>query len=408
MNLLKVDSIEEIRQKLLDISRNFQLKPETARLGDANGRILARDIYAHVNVPDFRRSTVDGYAVLSSDTSGASEGIPTFLKMVGTVKMGKPADFSITNGQCAYVPTGGMLPDGADAMVMVEYCENFDEQIVVYNPAAYGSGVVQIGEDTKKDSLLLTKGTILRPQEIGALAALGLDSVEVAPCLSLSIISTGDELVEVGKDINFGEVYDINTYTIASLAKSNGFSIKDTLLVRDNKQKLSDTIENAMKSSDVVVVSGGSSKGEADYTAKIIDNLASSGVLTHGVSIKPGKPTILGYDKPSNTILVGLPGHPVSAMIVFDVLLVWLYSQLTGKEQSLPITATMTTNFASAPGRTTYQLVEIEHNGHDYFATPILGKSGLITTLTRSNGYVIIPVNKEGLVKGERVLVHLI
>jgi len=408
MKLLTVDTIEEARKKLLSHAGSWKIPVEEIDITKARGRILAQDIASDEDIPSFRRSTVDGYAVISADTSGAGESIPVLLKLLGSVEMGKSSCLNVRNGECVYVPTGAMIPDGADAMVMVEYSEVFDNQeIAIYESAASGNHVVCIGEDTKKGDVLLRKGTKIRSQETGALAACGIVKVPVYVPLKIAIISSGDELVAPTVSPAFGEIRDINTYALGSLAEESGFQIVLSQIVKDDEKLLEEAVKKAVETSDVVVISGGSSQGAKDMTQEVFSKVSDDGVFTHGLAIKPGKPSILGFDKNSNTILVGLPGHPVSALIVFRVLLTWFVKQLTFQKEPIAFPAKISCNLAGAPGRTTYQSVALIQTGSGYIAEPVFGKAGMISTLTGSHGYVIIDLNKEGLKEGENVLVYL-
>ena len=407
MELLKVDTLEAAREKLLTAVGENWITSKFVSLNEALDCVLAEDIYGKVNIPDFRRSMVDGYAVIAKDTMGAGESLPVFLKVIGDVGMGEAADCIITPGTCAYVPTGGMIPDGADACVMVEYCEHFDsEEIAVYQATSVGRHVVDIGEDSKKGELLFKKGTKLRPQEIGALSAEGFTEVKVFAPVKISIISTGDELVAPGETISKGQIFDINTSALSALASKHGFEVVSTATVKDQYELLKDAIIQAKEESDLVVVSGGSSKGKKDMTALLIDELANPGVFTHGLALKPGKPTILGADTESRTLMVGLPGHPVAAMAVFEMMLVWLKRKLTCESEKGLVPAVLSGNVPGAPGRQTLLFVELEQSEDGYIAKPIFGKSGLMSTMTRADGYTTIEMLQEGLKSGEKVWVH--
>ena len=408
MKLLVVDTVAVARRKMMEVLGSWTLPEEHVKTKEALGRVLSEDVYARDPVPSFRRSSVDGYAVLSRDTQGASEGLPVFLNVVEEIFMGEAVTIEIHSGQCAYVPTGGMIPEGADAMVMVEYCESFDEKsIAVYDAVSPGRNMVGIGEDMAENTKVLSRGTVVRAQEIGALASLGITEVPVYKEMRLTIFSTGDELVEVSSLPKKGQIYDINTYTLEALATKNGFKVVHAKVLKDEEELLKASLREAMAFSDMVVVSGGSSQGKKDLTAKVMDELSTPGVFTHGLALKPGKPTIGGYDSATETMLIGLPGHPVAAMMVFELFCVWVYEELTGKKRRKEIHAAMEINVASAPGKATCQPVELIETPEGYVARPIFGKSGLITTLTRAHGYTIIDMNKEGLKIGEVVKVHL-
>lgn len=409
MQFLKVDTLEQAREKLVNAVGDAFIKIEKVSLKDAVGRNLAEDIYCPEMVPDFRRSTVDGYAVKARDTQGAGESIPVFLDIVEEISIGKPAKKTIKSGECAYVPTGAMLPDGADAMVMVEYTELFDEtSAAIYSSVAPGQGVVQIGEDAKEGALLLKKGSILDGKSIGVLASIGINEVPVYCPWKVTIISTGDELVKPGTSKNMCEIYDVNTYAVFALAKEQGLEVEETYTVCDEESLLEETLRNAMKNSDIVAVSGGSSQGKKDMTATLIDRVASPGVWTHGLALKPGKPTIVGMDEDSKTLFIGLPGHPVAAMMVFELLIIWLKRKLFEEKEKLAIPAVMASNVPGAPGKTTCQMVKLVAENGGYTAVPVFGKSGLMSTLTQADGYIEVGMNQEGIKTGEMVYVHLL
>jgi molybdopterin molybdotransferase len=300
-----------------------------------------------------------------------------------------------------------MLPAGADAVVMAEYCENSGGNIAVYEAAASGMGMAQAGEDCREGDLLLRSGSLIRPQETGALAAAGITNLRVFAPLNLCLISTGDELVPPDKNPRPGEVRDVNTYALKALAMKWGYRVVNVQVLPDDETKLETAVSEAMSLCDIIAISGGSSQSERDFTAKVIDRLAKPGVFTHGLAIKPGKPTILGWDEDSKTLLAGLPGHPVSAMMVFEILLGWLLDKLFGKPLPLPVPARVTCNAPGSPGKTVLLPVILRLEDGAYSAQPVFGKSGMITTLTRADGYIIIDLNKEGLKKNEPVLVHL-
>lgn len=409
MRFLQVDTISGARERLLqEVGDNF-LKMETVKLSEAYGKCLAEDIYAEENIPDFRRATVDGYAVKASDTQGAGESVPVFLSVVDEISIGKPALREIKNGECAYVPTGGMIPDGADAMVMVEYTELFDKRdAAVYSSVSAGNGVVQIGEDAKKGELLLSRGTVLHSAQTGVLASLGKHTVKVYAPWHITIISTGDELAEVGEEKGRCQVYDINTHALYALAKEQGMTVDKAFSVKDEDEKIEQALKDSLLCSDIVVISGGSSQGKKDMTADIIDKIAEPGVWTHGLALKPGKPTIVGMDKPSGTLLIGLPGHPVAAIMVFQLLLVWLQKNLRGEKEAPGVPAVLSSNIPGAAGRAVCQTVKLEKEENGYRAIPVFGKSGLMHTLTQADGYVLVEADKEGICKGETVYVQLL
>lgn len=408
MELLKVDDVDKAAEMLLEYASGWELVCEDVPLEQCLGRVLYRDLYAMENIPAFCRSTVDGYAVVSKDTAAAGESVPVFLTLKGCVQMGRDAGIAIKSGECTEIPTGGMLSNGADAVVMLEYCEHFGKDgVVIGKSAAYGENTVSAGSDCRSGALLLKHGKRLLPQDIGALAAAGMTSVPVYAPLRLAIISTGDELVPPYTTPALGQVRDINTYALKAMAEKNGFAVVSTAVLTDDETELENAVRSAMSKSDIVVVSGGSSQGKKDATQKIISKVSEPGVFTHGLAVKPGKPTILGYDSEAKTLLAGLPGHPVSAMMVFELLFCRLLRELTGCARPPAIPATLACNVASSPGKLTCWPAVLEPSGCEYTATPVFGKSGLITTLTKADGYFTAARGAEGIKAGEIVMVHL-
>lgn len=407
LKLLKVDTLQEAKARLLEAVSRWKLKTVTIPVLEALNRILANQVRSDCDVPEFRRSTVDGYAVIAKDTQGASESLPVFLEIMEEINIGHSPKYAITSGQCSYVPTGGMIPKGADAVVMIEYTEPFHEKnIAVYDSVSYGRNLVQIGEDIKEGVLLLEQGIRLRPQDIGALAAAGFSEVEVYVPLSISVISTGEELVSPEERPPLGKIRDINTFALAAQAMKHGFQLDRTIVIHDEEEMLEQILREVLITSDFVLISGGSSQGKKDITLQVMDQVLTPGVFTHGLALKPGKPTILGYDESSETVVFGLPGHPAAAMLVFELLGAWLYQTMLGMSAQRIVHAGMEVNYASAPGKETCLLVELKETKEGYIAVPILGKSGMITTLTKADGYILIPANKEGLKDKEQVVVY--
>ncbi len=406
MQLLSVDDLDTARGKLKSVFEEKLLQTIIVKVEESLGCIVASDVVSEIMIPQFRRSTVDGYAVVAKNTQGASDSIPVFLEMIEEVEIGEVPNYELKQGQCTYVPTGGMLPMGADAMVMVEYSEEFAPgEMALYKSVAAGSGVVQIGEDLETGQLVVGRGTKIRGQEIGTLCAAGVTEVKVYQPVRVAIISTGNELVGMDMPITDAKVKDINTYAIAGLAEELGMEIVSKILVKDKEEYIRSALLDGMEMADIIVISGGSSKGKKDMTERLIDEVSSKGVFTHGLALKPGKPTILGWDQASKSVFLGLPGHPVAAMIVFRLLMSWIQADVRGSKQEHPVPAHMQVNLAGAPGRQTCILVKMEYEFEDmcYIAKPILGKSGLISTMSRAYGYVMIEKNTEGVKAGELV-----
>lgn len=408
MELLQVDTVADAITKIKDASRGVLPRVTVKPLAQALGATLAEAAAAPEDVPGFDRSTVDGYAVLSDDTAGAGESLPCFLKIVGEVEMGKPAPCSIRHGECAYVPTGGMLPPGADAVVMVEYCDRFADSVAVADAVSPGRNVIWRGEDIKAGQNVLEAGCKLRPSDIGVLAAIGKEQVKVWEGPKIAVFSTGDEIVPPGREkLETGQVRDINSNAVAAMATQAGFRVTATGIIPDVEERLRETLKQAMAENDVVVVSGGSSQGVKDMTERVIDSISSPGILSHGLAVKPGKPTIIGWDDESGTLFIGLPGHPVSAMIVFDSVLLDWWRQATGQTVRRPMVAKLDRNVMGSPGRETYQPVRLQLTSEGWLAEPVFYRSGLISALAAADGFFVLERNREGLSAGEQVLVYL-
>ena len=408
MNLLNVDTISEAREKLKKYSRFISPETKTIGLLEAAGCILASDLCSSENIPPYRRSTVDGYAVSSADLGAASDMLPTFLNITGEVRLGSDSsDLKVGAGTCVYTPTGGEVAHGADSVVMTEYCETFgDSMLAVTKSTAPGENIVQPGEDILSGDLLLRKGRLLRAQDIGTLAAVGISTVPVFVPWTVTIISTGDELVPPDTVPGPGQVRDINTYTIAARCIREGLRVVRTAAVKDDRDALLTALEDAKKDSDIIVISGGSSKGKKDMTSELIGAVSDCGVLTHGIASKPGKPTITGFDQKSRTMYIGLPGHPAAALMVFEQILISLWRDLTGQSPDRTVRAKITANVQSAPGRRTFQLVKLE-GGDGVLAVPLFAKSGMISPMSRADGYFEMSENQEGVRAGDPVDVHL-
>lgn len=408
MQFFKVKTVEETFQ-LIDDRVPQTTKTEVRKLENALHCILAESIRASENVPGFDRSTVDGYAVRARDTYGSSESMPGFLNMIGEVKMGETATQPVGQGQAVYVPTGGMLPPKSDSVIMIENCEDIEGLINTYKQVAPGENVIRIGEDINDGDILLEAGTKLRPQELGALAALGITEVTVFRRLKVGYLSSGDEIVPFQtKTLSVGQIRDINYLTIAGLVNEWDIDIEYGGIVKDDYTIFQKKARELYDDVDCLILSGGSSVGAKDYTTEVIQSLGDPGVFVHGISIKPGKPTILALadGKP----VIGLPGHPASAMVIFRLFGERILKKLSGQRiERKPdrVFAKMTKNIPSAPGRSDYIRVKLNEISGEWWAEPIIGKSGLITTLVKSDGIVEIHSEKEGIMQGEYVPVIL-
>jgi molybdopterin molybdotransferase len=375
---------------------------ETVPLEQSVGRVLAVPVTADTDIPGFDRSVMDGYAVRSSDTTGAGDAVPALLRNIGRVAMGTPdTKLVLQAGECAYVPTGGLLPQGADAAVMVEYTEEAGDIILIKKPASHGENVLLRDEDFRKGEKVFLPGRKLTPQDTGVLAACGCAQVMVARKPVIGIISTGNELVPVTVLPGPGQVRDANASMLAAWLLEYGCIPKFYGIVRDEHAAFEEVISRALPECDVVLLSGGSSKDERDMTAAVIATRGE--VMIHGIALAPGKPTIIGrIDKKP---VFGLPGHPASAFVVLIAVVRPLIDTMLGLEKPLlrTVTATLQENIPSQRGREEYVRVRLENGS----AIPLFGKSGLLNTLVKSDGLICIQAGTEGLEKGSTVDVIL-
>jgi len=413
--LFKVRTPQEVIKELkdhLNLRDILKNNIEDTNIKDSLGKVLAEEIVSPCNLPGFIRSTMDGYALRAEDSFGASESLPSYLRLIGEIKMGSKSELKINPGEVVKIFTGGMLPEGANAVIMWEYTSEIDDTTIeLRKSVAPGENIAREDEDLKAGEVLLKEGHKLRPQDIGVLAGIGKVKVKVSKKPRVAIISTGNEVVPPQDVPQVGEIRDINSYTLgACVKKANGIPIYGGI-VKDEANFLEQEIREFIEKDRVeaVVISGGSSMGSRDITLEVLSKLGKPGVLIHGVSVKPGKPTIIAIA--DNRPLFGLPGHPVSAMIIFDLFVRPLISWLQGEDYnnvfSPKIEAELISNVASDPGREDYiRVVLYEENGK-FYAKPILGKSGLISTMVRASGLVKIGLNVEGLKKGSKVMVRL-
>ena len=354
---------------------------------------------------------MDGFAVRAVDTHGASASLPAYLTLVGEVPMGALATAGVGQGEAMTVHTSNMIPPNADAVVMMEHTRNSSgpDELEIYQPVAEGENVIQIGEDVRRGQRLLASGHRLRPQDIGGLAALGITEVEVARPPRVAILSQGDEVVPPDATPGPGQVRDVNSWTLAALTRrAGGEPVLDWPILADDVDAMEATAREALEATDVVVFSAGSSVSIRDVTATVIERLGEPGILAHGLSVKPGKPTVVAVcgGKP----VLGLPGNPVSAMVVFQLVVAPTIRRLLGASAPSPLIrhAVLSRNLASAPGREDYVPVRIEEREGQAWACPVFGKSNLIYTLVRADGLVIVPLDDNGLSEGDPVDVQLL
>lgn len=413
--LFKVSTPQEVIMMLkdhLNLKEITQNNIEEVDIKIALHRFLAEEIIAPDNLPGFNRSTMDGYAIRAEDSFGATDSLPSYLKIIGEIKMGVKPEFKINPGEAVKISTGGMLPEGANAVMMLEYTEQIDDSTIeIRKSISPWENVVREDEDLKTGEIILRKGSRLRPQDIGVLAEIGKTNIKIYRKPKFAIISTGNEVIPAEGEPQIGQIRDINSYTLGACIEEAGGVPVYRGIIKDEVILLEQEIEKTIKEDKVeaVIISGGSSVGERDVTLEVLNRLGKPGVLIHGVSVKPGKPTILAIA--DNRPIFGLPGHPVSVMIIFDLfvrpLISWLQEGEYNYNSAKEIEAELTCNIVSDSGREDYVRVFVYKEGEKFYAEPILGKSGLISTMVRASGLIKIGLNIEGLEKGSKVVVRL-
>lgn len=378
---------------------------EEIPLRDAPGRILAEAVKGSEYVPGFDRSTVDGYAVIASDTFGCSDALPALLTLCGEVEMGKNADRVLHKGECIYVPTGGAMPKGADAAVMVEYTENYgDGTIGILKSAAPGSNLIFKGDDVSPGKEVLKAGRKLTAGDIGALAAMGINRVKVSRKPVVGIISTGDELVDIEETPKEGQIRDVNSIMLAASVSEAGAEYISYGILKDDEELLQRTLDKALAECDMVLISGGSSVGMKDATCRVLESRGE--VLFHGLAMKPGKPTILG--KAAGKPVFGLPGHPAAACFVSELFVKPLLAGMMGRTITpRTVSARITEAVSANHGRAQYMGVTLHAENGILYASPIHSKSGLITSLAGSDGFFCIPRDCEGISADEMIQVRI-
>ncbi|MGE5397200.1 MAG: gephyrin-like molybdotransferase Glp [Chitinophagales bacterium] len=393
--------LEEARRILQDLWPSPTITE--VPLIDSLGKTLADNVIAAEDLPPFGRSTVDGFAVKAEDTFGASEGLPAFLTYSGEVMMGEAPQMEIEKGECVWIPTGGMLPRGTDSVVMVEYTDRLGEDtILITRPVSPGENVIRPGEDCASGDVALPGGQVMRPQDIGVAAALGLSVLKVNAPIKVGIISTGDEIVDIDKRPTGAQVRDVNSYTLAAGVIRRGGIPAIYGVVPDDFESLRRKTETALLENDCLLLSGGSSVGTRDFSLQVLQSFEGCRVLFHGLSVKPGKPT-LGVSLGNGKVVVGLPGHPVSALMIFNVLL----GPLMSKGIQNLAGAVLSDSIASQPGRDDFVRVRLFQEEERMIATPVYGKAGLIRIMSQADGFIHIPYEKQGINKGDPVIVQL-
>jgi len=405
----KLLSLSEAKQIL---KQNFSPKPvgvERVSLSKAYDRVLAEDIMAPMNVPPFDRSTVDGYAVRAVDTFGADEDRPVALKFCGQVMVGESPSIVVEKGMAAEIATGAPLPKGADAVVMVEYSTRRDDNVLINRPVSKGENMMEAGSDIRKGEKILEKYQRLSSRKIGVLAALGLTEVDVHKRPRVAILSTGAEVVEPGKPLPSGKIYDINAYAFSAGVLECGGEPINLGIIPDDRTQLKAAVKRALESADAVITSGGVSVGPKDLIPQVVDTLGKPGVIISGIAVKPGKPTTIAIidGKP----VFSLPGHPTSSLLMFHMIARPIICKMAGRTEETPsvLKAVAATKMFPARGRRTFVMVNLTYDKTGKpFASPVpIGLSGAITTLARADGFVEIPEKQQFIDVGTIINVHL-
>jgi len=400
------------QQALQILLSQIQIKVSRERVLALNalGRVTAEAIYSPIPLPSFPRSTVDGYAVRAADTFGASESLPAYLRVIGEIHMGNSPAFDINRGETGLIHTGGMLPDSCDAVVMLEYTQQLGADTVeILRSVAVGENIIKVGEDVQVGQEVISSGVRIRPAEIGGLAALGILELEVAKRPVIGLISSGDEITPPESNLLPGQVRDINSYSLTALIDQTGAIPVRYGIFPDQADRLEAVAAQALGECDMVLITAGSSASARDLTAEVINTLGSPGVLVHGVNIKPGKPTILAMC--NHKVVIGLPGNPVSALVIAGLFVVPVVESLLGLTNPgtrARLLARLSTNIPSQAGREDWVAARLYSELSGYIADPIFSKSNLIFSLVRANSLIRVPPDATGLSAGDLVEVQLL
>jgi molybdopterin molybdotransferase len=413
LDMLGRSGLTPVDEAVRILSDNLSaIKPgiETVPLELALDRIVADPVISPEDLPSAARSTMDGYAVRAADTFGASQSMPCYLNITGEVLMGEASAGEVKKGCCHKIPTGGLLPPGANSVVMLEHTVPVDETMIeIVKGVGDGTNLIQKGEDIAIHTEALPSGHLLRPQDLGLLAGIGVAEVAVFKKPRVGIVSTGDEIIPYSEQPLPGQIRNINSITLSSMISRAGALATDYGVVSDRMEIFFPALEKAVFENDIVLFSGGSSVGVRDLGEQAVEALGPPGIFIHGVALKPGKPILMGL---SGTVPVfGLPGHPVSALVCFDLFVLKAINILSGrtKEKELPpltLSAKLSRNINSAPGRKDSIRVGLRKENNGWIASPVMGKSGSISTLSRAQGCFFIDEDSQGVSEGTTVEVH--
>lgn len=400
---LKIKECDEAQDIIQDLFDKY-CKPESEEIDceDAYGRVLFNDVYSRMDFPPFDKALKDGFAILSEDSYGASEESPNTLEIIDFLEAGSITDKVVEKGKCVEISTGAAMPEGANAVVMVEYSEKFDDKVNLLTTATPSQDVAKKGSDIEEGNLILKKDDVLNPGKIGVLLSQGFKTIEVYKKPTVGVISSGNEITMQGEDLPFGKIYDVNGNMIKNDAVSCGADAKFLGVVRDNYEQVKEKIQDSLKDVDILLCSGGTSAGLGDVIKHVLDELGE--VHIHGISVQPGKPTIVGVI--DEKLVIGLPGNPVSALMIFNAFVAPPLTSLSGIKKDFEkkvVKGVMTRRIHSPVGRMQYQLVKVD--GDDIH--PIFKDSGAIFSLSTADGYVKVEKSVELLDEGEEVEVYL-
>ena len=400
LKIKECDEATDIIQDLFD--KNYNPQSEEIYVSEAYGRILFEDVYSRIDFPPFDKALKDGFALICEDSFGANEESPNTLEVIDFLEAGSTTEKVVEKGKCIEISTGAAMPEGSDAVVMVEYAEKSDGTVNILTSATPGQDVAKKGSDIEEGNLILKKGDFLNPGKIGVLLSQGFETIEVYKKPTVGIISSGNEITLQGEELEYGKIYDVNGGMIKNDAVSCGADAKFMGIMRDNYEEVKEKITGALKEVDVLICSGGTSAGLGDVLKHVLDELGE--VYIHGISVQPGKPTIVGVI--DGKIIIGLPGNPVSALMIFNAFVAPSITKLSGIEKNFELNVVkgkMARRIHSPVGRMQYQLVKVD--GEDI--QPIFKDSGAIFSLSTADGYVKVPKSVELLDEGEEVEVYL-
>jgi len=405
--LLSVDEAKSI------LAKNYAPKPvgtEITSISEAYNRVLADDVVSPYGIPPFDRSTVDGYAVRAADTFGAEENRPVALRLVGKVDIGEAPKVRVQKGTLAEIVTGAPIPEGADAVVMIEYTTCRDNSVLIRQAVSTGENVMKTGSDIRKGETVLKKRTVLSPHEIGVLAAIGSSKVKVFKRPKVAIFSTGAEVVDPGKPLTLGKIFDINAHALSAAVAELGGEPLNMGIVQDKEKEMRTALQTALRTADVVITSGGVSVGPTDIIPKVLDTLGKPGVIIYGIAVRPGKPTTIAVV--NNKPVFSLPGHPTSALLIFHLFVRSTLMHMAGREEEKPmiVRAIVSERLFPSRGRRTYVTVNLKRDsaGRLVASPATAGLSGAITTLAKADGFTVIHESQQFVEEGAVVDVELL